>query len=132
MKRGGPLARRTPLKAAAGLARTGRLRPVSAKRAQVNAGRRVMVAERWPVRPLCDVREARATVGLPPLAGCTVWADDVNEILRRSQGGSITDPDNTNAPCRYCHGVLTFTPRSGLAWAFALGLVRESRNRGMS
>lgn len=119
--------KRSPLKRKTALVSTSRLRPVSAKRAQANAARRVMVAERWPERPLCDVREARATIGWAPLAGCTVWADDVNEVLRRSQGGSITDPANTNTPCRYCHGVLTFTPRSELGWAFELGLIRESR-----
>lgn len=125
MKRS-PLARRTPLRAGKPLAR-GPLRPVSARRAAENRERRAMVAALFPERPLCEVREARATVGLPPLPGCTTWADDVNEIVRRSQGGSITDPANVNTPCRPCHDVLTFTPRSELGWALSLGLIADSR-----
>lgn len=111
------------------LRRRGRLRPVSAKRAAENRERRAVIAGLHPEQepPLCTVREARAAAGLLPLPGCMTWAGDANEILRRSQGGSITDPANINFPCRPCHDVLTFTPRSQLGWALDLGLIIDSR-----
>jgi hypothetical protein len=113
VKRGKPM-RRTPL------------RRTSAKRDAANRQRRAVLAEAYPERPYCTVWIARMVAGLPPLPGCTRWGDDANEIVRRSQGGSITDLANINTPCRPCHDVITFTPRSQLQWARDLGLIANS------
>ena len=132
LRPGGPLKRTKGLAAGTGLSRTAGLTtrtpisPVSAKRAAQNRARAAMVTALYPERPLCAVWQARLTIGLPPLPGCTRWADDVHEPLSRARGGSITDPGNSAPPCRPCHDVLTFTPESELQWAYALGLLRHS------
>ena len=117
----------------AGLTRRTALRPVSAKQAAENRERSKIVHATFgngQERPLCSVWQARLTIALPPLDACTRWADDANEIKRRSQGGSITDPANINTPCRPCHDVLTFTPRSQLDWAVKLGLIEDRKWNG--
>jgi len=116
----------------AGLSRTARLRPVSARRAAENRDRAAMAAALFPgalggqERPLCGVWQARLTIGLPPLPGCTRWGDDLHEPLSRARGGGIADPGNATVPCRPCHDVLTFTPESELGWAYCLDLLRHS------
>lgn len=138
LRPGKPLGRRTRLQPGTGLARTAGLttrvplergtpiRPVSTRRAAENRVRAAVLAPLRAEPVLCSVWQARLIIGLPPLDVCTRWGDDANEILRRSQGGSITDLANINTPCRPCHDVLTFTPRSELAWARDLGLIRHS------
>ena len=42
-------------------------------------------------------------------------ATDCHEVLRRSQGGSITDPTNLRLLCRPCHDFLTRSPRQAIA-----------------
>ena len=42
-------------------------------------------------------------------------ATDCHEVLRRSQGGSITDPANLRLLCRPCHRWLTEHPRQAIA-----------------
>lgn len=121
------LQRTASLTAGTPLERTSGIRPVSEKRAAANKRRRAMVARLYPERPLCAVWQARLTIGLPPLPDCTRWADDVHEPLSRARGGSITDEENSSAPCRPCHDVLTFTPESELGWAYELDLLRKSR-----
>lgn len=70
-----------------------------------------MVAELWPVRPVCAV------------PWCTSLADDVHEPLTRSRGGSITDPANAVPLCRPCHTVITDTQPD---WAYEQGLLIHS------
>lgn len=49
-------------------------------------------------------------------------AGEVHEVLRRSQGGSITDPSNCLATCRRGHRLIHDYP----ARAYELGLLRRS------
>jgi hypothetical protein len=123
VKRGQPLARRTPLRARTGLARTGKLvtkaelrrttplRPVSAKQAAKIRRRRAVIAGRGTGRPLCSV------------PWCPDLADDIHEPLTRGRGGRIDDRANMAPLCRPCHDVITFTEP---AWAYALGLLVHS------
>lgn len=103
-----PLARRTPLKARGslqrgtstlargqGLKRTGKVAPRSDKRVAAMEVRRPLVASLLAEFPACQVqalcRGARAV--------------DVHERLKRSRGGSITDPSHGHmvTACRPCH-----------------------------
>ena len=146
LRPGKPLARRKGLVASTGLARSATLstrtplergtplRPVSAKRRQQNAGRRVMAGTLFPGargdgqdRPLCAVYVARGTIGLPPLDGCARWADNLHEPLTRARGGSITDPGNVLPSCDPCNGALSSIPESQLGWARRLGLLKGSK-----
>jgi hypothetical protein len=97
-----PLTRRTPLK------RTGRLNPVSDKRRAENLERRCA---------LCGPLRAHGIV-----TGCNGWADDADEITRRSAGGSITDVANIRPVGRACHRWIGEHPAAAREW----GLV-ESR-----
>src|SRR6266581_3303309 len=93
------------------LARSGRLRPVSAKRARVNRERAKMVAA--------------MTGGVPvPCAvpGCYRLAVDAHEVLTRARGGSITDPGNVRLICREHHDEIGTEP----AWAYVLGFLVHS------
>ncbi|HEY1668589.1 MAG TPA: hypothetical protein VGG54_23090 [Trebonia sp.] len=114
----------------AGLARSGRIRPVSDKRQRENRQRRAMVDQLWPERPICAVyalfQIAPDSVPADVIGRCGRWADDVHEPLGRGRGGSITDPGNATAPCRPCHDHVTFTPESKLGWAYDAGLLRHS------
>jgi hypothetical protein len=127
---GRPLQRSAGFQPGKGLQRTGRINPVSKKRAAENRARRAMVAELYPERPLCIVYELAAggAEGIPAkvLAACGRWADDVHEPLTRARGGSITDENNQAPPCRPCHTTLTDDPDSELGWAYALGLLVHS------
>jgi 5-methylcytosine-specific restriction endonuclease McrA len=49
-------------------------------------------------------------------------SQDIHEIVRRSQGGSILDEDNLMAVCRKCHGRIGNYPQL----AFDLGLAKRS------
>lgn len=127
MKPGKPLQRRTELKATKPLERrselnrggqlnrTGRLRAQSPKRQAENRVRRKVIHATFGDQPTC----------IAP--GCTRWADDVHEPLTRARGGSITDPDNMTPLCRPHHDEVTFTEP---AWAYELGLLRHSWDRG--
>jgi hypothetical protein len=137
LRPGGGLARPAGLAARSTLGRGSPIAPVSAKRQRENRERARMAGALHPGgrgdgqdRPLCDVTQARATAGLPPLDGCTRWADNLHEPLRRSQGGSITDPANSRPACQFCNGHLALTPRTELGWAYELGLVRDRAPRG--
>jgi len=50
---------------------------------------------------------------------------DVHELIRRSQGGSILDPDNVLAVCRPCHTRIGNYPQL----AFDLGLAKHGWER---
>ena len=131
-----PLGRHRALKATTGLrtrtalARRTPVRQVSAKRAAENRERHTAALAIGEADWLCGIWQARATIGLPPLDGCARRADAFHEPLRRSQGGSITDPANRVPACNYCNGHLASTPDSELGWAKRLGLVKHSWPEG--
>lgn len=52
-------------------------------------------------------------------------SQDIHEIIRRSQGGSILDEENLMAVCRPCHRRIGDNP----ALAFELGLARRGWER---
>lgn len=85
-----------------------------------------MVRAKYPERPLCVVYVLfQHHPGLIPaevISRCGRWADDGHEPLTRGRGGSITDPDNIEPPCRYCHDAIGLEP----AWAYELGLLKHS------
>lgn len=97
MKRS-PLKRKTPLK------RSGRLAPVSAKRRAENKERE---QTRFEVLARCGGRcEAGPLIALvdPVWASkCLGRGSEMHEKLKRSRGGSITDPENIVYVCRCCH-----------------------------
>ena len=90
------------------------INPVSAKRARENRERREMADRRWP-----DRREGTVMCYIP---GCPLPADDLNEILPRGRGGSITDEENTIPTCRGHNEELTKSP----AWAYRAGLLKHA------
>lgn len=94
------------------------LRPRSAKR------QREMVERRRFVR---DLLEQRNHICEAKLNGCTGWAVDVHEKLRRSQGGLLVGgkPDDYLILCRPCHTWVTENPNK----AHSLGLIRRAWER---
>lgn len=103
-----PLQRKTPMartqmaRGTSTLARTTRVKPQSAKR-KVDADiRRVLVAVLLHERPRCEARwvcqGARSV--------------DIHERIKRSRGGSITDPVQAHmvALCRPCHEMTEAEP----------------------
>ena len=77
------------------------LKPISKKRSGLTKPRkdcREFVFNR--AEGLCE-----AATALPLV--CTGSAEQVHEILARSQGGSITDPENCLAVCAACHSWIT-------------------------
>ena len=110
------LERRTPLRGGGSKLKQGKpIRRQSAKRQAENRQRRQVVQATFGDRPMCVV------------PGCTRWADDVHEPLTRARGGSITDPANMAPLCRPHHDEVTFTEPP---WAYEIGLLRHSWNRG--
>lgn len=105
MKRSGPLKR------------TGRLKQRSAKaRAQDRAReecRQQVFARSGGLCEVCPVVDPGAPAHR---------ASEVHEVLMRSQGGSIIDPDNCLATCRRGHRLVHDYP----ARAYDLGLLRRS------
>lgn len=87
------------------------LRKVSKKRQRENSLRKKVCVDILVNRSfgICEIRR--------PLI-CNVSAQDFHEILARSQGGSITDPDNAMATCFHCHNMLHRHPN-------------EARRRGL-
>jgi hypothetical protein len=115
MKRGKPLKRTGELK------RSGPLRPRSKKTEDVYKKRRPLVEKLLKERPWCEA--------------CPIFAEhdnlavyirkpsqDIHELVRRSQGGSILDESNLLAVCRPCHQRIGEQP----ALAFKLGLAKHS------
>lgn len=96
------LARRTPIK------------PMSAKRRRENRQRRKALHDAYGENPLCALCQPLQAHGIT--TGCNGWADDGDEILRRSAGGSITDPDNVRPVGRECHRWLTEHPAAAREW----------------
>lgn len=113
MKRGGPLQRRTPLKASSlqrggatlarkPLERRTRVAPRSEKRLEAAVLRRLLVSVLLAERPRCE--------GLWVCRGAR--AVDVHERLKRSRGGIITDADQAHMVtlCRACHEMTEAEP----------------------
>jgi hypothetical protein len=92
-------------------ARHARIKPVSDKRRAENRERRKMADATFGDRPLCAIRWG---------SGCTRWADDLDEILSRGRGGSITDAANTTPGCRWCHTQKTGHPAEAEERGFLL------------
>jgi len=109
MKRGGPLRRNSPLKATQGLKRTGRLNPVSKKRARQLAKRRQVIDELLKHRTICEASTRIANVDRNHRCFRIPW--DVHEPLTRARGGSITDPANMMVVCRPCHDWIHAHPK---------------------
>lgn len=109
MKRSGPLKR------------TGRLKPRSKKTDDVYVERRKLVKRLLTERPFCEAcpvfaaHDNKITYVRRP-------SQDIHEILRRSQGGSILDEPNLLAVCRPCHRRIGDSPEL----AFNLGLAKRS------
>jgi hypothetical protein len=111
--------RRVPLEQSGGAERRARIKPVSARMARENRQRAAMADRRWPDRRagtvMCAVWEA-----IQP-EWCDRFASDLNEIVRRSQGGSITDEENTTPTCRTCNGLLSDGPE----WGYRIGVIKH-------
>ena len=91
------------------------LRRVSKRRAAENRLRRQVVREAWPDgRPPCALCGPLREHGIT--TGCDGWADDVDEVLRRSAQGSIVDIENLRPVGRRCHIWGTEHPREMRAW----------------
>jgi hypothetical protein len=114
MKRS-PLARRTPLKRGGSLARRTPLRSMSRKRSKQQRERYRMVRSELNRRPRCEAGPLirglwdemygwQKAEAMWATMGCGGRACDVHEPLTRARGGSITDPTNTVTVCRWCHG----------------------------
>jgi hypothetical protein len=94
------------------------IRRQSARRRREQAERRRVLAGLLEERgPWCEA-------GLHNV--CTGQAQDGHEVLPRSAGGSITDPDGIKLLCRACHTVITENP----AWARKAGWVRSRYEGG--
>lgn len=91
-----------------------RLRPVSQKRAAENRERRAILRKVYGEHPPCALCEPLRARGV--VTGCDGRADDGDEILRRSAGGSITDPANVRPVGRLCHSWATAHPKEMRAW----------------
>lgn len=92
-----PLVRKTPWPV-----RRTRLRPRSKRMAEIYRTIRVpLVKALLEENPWCQIRIEGV---------CTGRAVDVDEVLSRARGGSITDPDNCRTTCRPCHDYVTNPP----------------------
>lgn len=92
------------MKRAAPPKRKASLRRVSDKRAAENRARATamrIVAKRSGGR--CEARALIVQVDPAAASACTGRATDGHEKLKRSRGGSITDPRNIAHCCRSCH-----------------------------
>jgi hypothetical protein len=88
-----------------------RLRPVSNKRRDANAERRVVVEGRFGRRPACEACLPLQLIGVDrSRTGCDGWATDAHELVSRARGGSIVDTDNIRPVSRACHTFITTHP----------------------
>jgi hypothetical protein len=117
LRRGKPLDSSSVLVSRTPLQRTATLNPVSDKRRAENRERRKMADAVFGDRPLCGIRWGD---------GCAGWADDLDEILSRGRGGSITDAANTTPACRWCHTQKTEHPAEAEHRGFLLPSGRPS------
>jgi 5-methylcytosine-specific restriction endonuclease McrA len=102
------------------------MRRRSAKKEAEYRLRRPLVARLLEERPWCEAcpvfaeHDAVVTYSRRP-------SQDIHEIVRRSQGGSILDEKNLLAVCRPCHTRIGNYPQL----AFDLGLARRGWERNM-
>lgn len=99
------------------------MRRISAKRRAENRERRAAVLDAFGENPRCALCEPLRAHGI--VTGCNGWADDADEVRRRSAGGSITDVANIRPVGRLCHDWIGRHPQAAREW----GLV-ESRYGG--
>lgn len=100
--------RRKPMK------RGKRVKAVSDRRRDENEERRRAAEAKWGRFPACQLCQPLRDHGI--VTGCNGRADDLDEILRRSAGGSIVDMDNCRPVGRRCHRWLTEHPAEARAW----------------
>lgn len=90
------------------------LRRISAKRARENRERRRVLHATYGDHPRCVLCAPLQARGID--TGCDGWATDGDEVLRRSAGGSITDPANVRPVGRRCHMWLGNHPKLAREW----------------
>ena len=93
------------------------------------SGRAELVARRLAAIPICEaghvigrflIGNAAAHRNFPRRATDPIWNEcmrdshDVHELLARSAGGSIFDPDNLLCVCRRCHQWIGDHPKEAL------------------
>lgn len=91
-----------------------RIKPISDKRRRENKERRAVLHETYGDHPPCFLCGPLRAHGIA--TGCNGWADDGDEFLRRSAGGSITDPTNVRPVGRRCHDWATAHPKEMRDW----------------
>lgn len=96
-----------------------RIKPVSDKRRAENEQRREAVLAAYGRYPDCQLCAPLAAHGIR--TGCNGKADDADEVLRRSAGGSITevivDGEVQIRPVgRRCHRWVTEHPKEAREW----------------
>lgn len=96
-----------------------RLMSMSAKRRKENKERREVVRATFGEHPPCFLCGPLRAFGV--VTGCDGRATDVDEILRRSAGGSITEPANIRPVGRKCHDWIGANPKLAREW----GLVQS-------
>lgn len=111
------LERRTPMKRGKPMKRT-RLKGVSDRRRAENIERREAVIAAFGQYPDCALCQPLAAHGIR--TGCNGKADDADELLRRSAGGSITDVANIRPAGRRCHTWVTEHPKEAREWGLEL------------
>jgi hypothetical protein len=92
--------------------RRSKINSVSKKRMILNKERRQFTSDILRIRLMCEAR----------IRGCTMTPSDCHEIMPRSAGGSILDPENVLALCRSCHHFITVNP----AWSYEMGFLVHS------
>lgn len=99
------------------------MRSRSKKKEQEYRLRRPLVARLLEERPYCE-----ACLKFAELDGLTTFthrrSTEINEIVRRSAGGSILDEDNLMALCHQCHQRIT-EYRDGAETLIEMGLYRR-------
>lgn len=96
------------------------MRHRSKKKEAEYRSRRPLVARLLEERPWCEACPTFATYDDKPIY-VRNRSQDIHEIVRRSQGGSILDESNLLAVCRSCHNRIGAHP----ALAFELGLAKH-------
>lgn len=99
MKRSAPLRRSGPLKRSGPIKRSGPVKRRSAKTQASVAARTLFVKEQLADRPYCEAGRLIED----DKHRCDIHSSEMHEPLRRSQGGSIVDVNNSVAICRPCH-----------------------------
>lgn len=115
---------RDPDKLRAWQERSRGINPMSDRRRKENAKRRAVLHAAFGAFPRCQLCEPLRAHGI--VTGCNGWADDADEVLRRSAGGSIVDVENIRPVGRECHRWIGDNPKLAREW----GLVRSRYEDG--